>query len=96
MGIYAHLLESGWRTPELLSLYYLPGQPRTFGIPLESLRSRGTLCFLYLHVLDLGHHQQSEEQVQAAGAGYLDGEEGIPATAVADGKKPKDYQDEDW
>jgi hypothetical protein len=55
-----------------------------------------TLCLVPVRILGLGHDQQSEEQIQTAGAWSAAPEENVPPTSLADGKEPEVHQDKMW
>lgn len=57
MGFHADLLEPRWRSPELLPLHNLPGQPRPGHVPLEPLLPHIPLRRLPLRVLGVGYDQ---------------------------------------
>ena len=96
MGFHVNILEPGWSTTELLSLYTLPSQPPPFRIPLESICSRLSLRHLSFHVLDLGHREQPKEQIPPAGTRHFGREEHLPSITMADCQKPPVHQNFNW
>lgn len=70
MGLHAHILEYGRRSPQLLSLNDLLGQPCTLSLSLEPDRSDCTLRFLSSCLLGVGYGQRPKEPIQAAGTWY--------------------------
>ena len=67
MGVYAHFLEHGGCTSQLLSLYTLLSQPRTVGLSHEQICFGVALYDVSIRILDLGHSQQPKEPIQATG-----------------------------